>query len=91
MSTGPSALSLAGTKKAHLDAAEFRGVVLCAAASATKVITLAKATISKGFGERKADEYLVDDAFWNESVAGAPLRNGSREAALLILAARREQ
>lgn len=84
-----SALSQGGMKKAHLDAAELRGVVTGAAASATEVSILAKAVLSRTFGDRKVDEYIADDAFWTAEVAGVPLRAGSREAALLLLAARK--
>lgn len=83
-----SALSLGSVKKAHLEAAELRGVVMCAAASATTVQTLAKAHISRTFGDRKVDEYLIDQDFWASEVAGA-LRAGSREAAMILLAAKR--
>lgn len=82
-----STVSLGGTKKSHLQAAELRGVVL-AAASTVPVIQLAKGRISKNFGERKADEYLRDDAFWEENAGGGRLRTGSREAAILLLMAR---
>lgn len=85
-----SALSRGGNKLAHLEAAELRGVVLCAAASATKVQALSKANISKTFGSRKVDDYVADDEFWKDELAGAHLRVGSREAAMLLLAARRK-
>lgn len=83
-----SALSQGGMKKAHLKAAELRGVVLAAAASVTTVTALSKAHISKNFGNRKADEYLTDEAFWAKQISGGRLRAGSREAALLLIAAR---
>ncbi|WP_374303417.1 hypothetical protein [Ferrovibrio sp.] len=85
-----SALVTGGsTKLAHLHAAELRGVVIAAAASHCTVITLAKALISRTFGNRKVDEYLKDDSFWSSKINGA-LRNGSREAAMLLLAAKDE-
>lgn len=43
-----SAVSLGGTKLAHLHAAELRGVALAAAASVTKAKELTKAKISRG-------------------------------------------
>jgi hypothetical protein len=52
----------------HLEAAELRGVVLAALATATKTVTIQKAKISKTFGKRKADEYLKDDSFWSGEV-----------------------
>lgn len=77
------------TKLSHLTSAELRGVVICAAASsAANVSVLAKNNISRNFGDRKMDEYLKDDAFWTAEVAGVHLRNGSREAAMLLLASR---
>lgn len=83
-----SAVSLGGTKKPHLEACELRGVVLSAAAQASEVIGLAKNAISRNFGSRKVDEYIKDDEFWTGEVVG-PLRVGSREAAMVILAARK--
>lgn len=83
-----SAVSLGGTTKAHLEAAELRGVVLSALAGVVKIQQATKASISRNFGDRKADEYLKDGAFWADEIAGK-LRVGSREAALLLLAARK--
>lgn len=81
-----SAISLGGTKKAHLEAAELRGVVIAAATSNSEVSMLAKAQISRNFGDRNVDDYLGDTGFWTTEVSGVTLRVGSREAALLILA-----
>lgn len=81
-----SAVSLGGTKLAHLYAAELRGVTLAAAASVTKAKELTKAKISRGYGNRKADEYLKDHDFWTKQVTSGDLRVGSREAALVLLA-----
>ena len=83
-----SAVTTGSMRKAHLHAAELRGVVIAASAAVTKVNMLAKAHVSRTFGERKVDEYVADDAFWSASVAGKSLRKGSREAAMMILAAR---
>ena len=82
------AVSLRGTKKVHLEAAELRGVVLAALASTTKVISDTKANISRNFGDRNVDEYLKDNDFWSKQIKAGNLRNGSREAAMVILAAR---
>jgi hypothetical protein len=49
----------------------------------------AKAAISKTFGSRNVNEYVADDDFWKKEVIGVNLRNGSREAALVLLAARK--
>ena len=84
-----SAPSQRGMSKAHLAAAELRGVVMSAAASVTAVSVVAKGHISKTFGDRKVDEYLSDNAFWSAEVAVGALRAGSRETALLLLAARK--
>jgi hypothetical protein len=75
-------------KLSHLQAAELRGVAISALASVTDVETITKSYVSRNFGERKADEYLKDNAFWTKEVTGAALRGGSRPAALVILAAR---
>jgi hypothetical protein len=83
-----SALSLGSTKLAHLEAAELRGVVMAAAASCCEIQALAKAHISRTFGSRKVDEYVKDDKFWATEMAGESLRVGSREAAIVLLAAR---
>ena len=71
-----------------LHSAEVRGVVTAAAASVTEVRSLAKGVISRKYGDRKVDEYLKDDSFWTSKLSGEPLRTGSREAAMLIIAAR---
>jgi hypothetical protein len=82
-----SAVSLGGTKKAHLQSAELRGVVMAALATVTTVDCKSKAVLSKTFGNRKVDDYLKDDKFWAKEIKGA-VRSGSREAAFVILAAR---
>lgn len=87
-----SALSLGGTKQAHLEAAELRGVVLCAAKEAGAIVqAIAKAHISRNFGSRKVDEYIKDGDFWANETTGKSLRAGSREAAMMLLAARSER
>jgi hypothetical protein len=83
-----SAVSLGGTKKAHLESAELRGVVMTALATVTSVECKSKAVISKTYGKRKVDAYVRDDAFWLKECAG-DLRAGSREAAMVLLAARK--
>jgi hypothetical protein len=70
--------------KAHLESAELRGVVHCAAASIVPVIVLARNAISKNFGERKVDEYVKDDEFWETNIDGELMKR-SRAAALLLL------
>lgn len=83
-----SALPLGSVKLAILESAEVRGVVISAAASKTKVKMLQKSQISRTYGDRKVDEYIADDAFWNSKVTGQKLKKSSREAAMLILASR---
>lgn len=68
--------------------AEVRGVVIAAAASQCPVKALSKAAISRTYGDRKVDEYVADDAFWADQTNGGTLRKMSREAAMLIIAAR---
>ena len=87
-----SALPLKGSPKlALLHSAELRGVAMAAAASACDTKTVAKASISRGFGKRKADEYLRDDEFWENTLEGADLRAGSREAALLVISSAKKK
>lgn len=80
-----SGLSLAGTKKAHLEAAELRGVVQAACASACNVQLVSKANVSRTFGDRKVDVYLKDDSFWKEQGLES-LAKGKREAAFQVVA-----
>lgn len=40
------------------------------------------------YGERKVDEYLKDNSFWDDQITGAKLKIASREAAMLIIASR---
>lgn len=83
-----SAANARGMGLAHLQAAELRGVAICALAFGCPVEQVSKARISKGFGKRKVDDYLKDNDFWKENLDGVAMRAGSREAALLILATR---
>lgn len=62
-------------------------MVAAAAAEFAPTQFVAKATISRTFGARKADDYVADDSFWSGRLDGKELRAGSREAALLILSA----
>lgn len=84
-----SALPTAGPPKLGLlTSAEVRGVVIAAAASRCEVKVISKAMISRTYGERKADEYIRDDDFWHGQTQGGALRKTSREAAMLLIAAR---
>jgi len=83
-----SATSRAGVKLGHFLSAELRGATLAAAASVCEVKALSKAVLSRNFGERKVDEYTKDDEFWDQHFNGKPLRAGSREAAIMLLAER---
>jgi hypothetical protein len=70
---------------AHLKSAELRGAISVASSGAganTKMVQ--KAVISRTFGDRKADDYVKDDSFWEKSVSGE-LTKSRREAALLVL------
>jgi hypothetical protein len=86
-----SAVSLGGTKKAHLESAELRGAVMTALGSVTKVECKSKGVISKTFGSRKVDAYVADGSFWDKECTGKKLRAGSREAAMVLLAARKSK
>jgi hypothetical protein len=83
-----SALPTGAAKPSLLASAEVRGVVIAAAASVCEVKVIAKAVISRTYGERKVDEYVQDDGFWDENTEGGALRKTSREAAMLVIAAR---
>jgi hypothetical protein len=84
-----TALNSRGMRAWNLEAAELRGAVMVAASQSGAEVTVAtKAIISRKFGERNVDDYVADDGFWNEHL-GDQLRKGSRETALLILAARK--
>ncbi|MBZ9675257.1 hypothetical protein [Mesorhizobium sp. ES1-1] len=71
-----------------LISAEVRGIVMAAAGALCPVKALSKAVISKTYGDRKVDEYVADDAFWVAHTTGGSLRKLSREAAMLLIAAR---
>jgi hypothetical protein len=86
-----SAVSGGGATKALLESAELRGVVLGALGGVAPTQVIAKAAISKTFGSRDVKGYVADDDFWQNEVTGVNLRNGSREAALLLLAARKKK
>lgn len=79
-----SALGKTSAKLAHLHSAELRGVVLAAAAACGKTKAVQKASLSRTFGKRKVDDYLIDENFWSTSLSGG-LRKGSREAAIVAL------
>jgi hypothetical protein len=83
-----SALPTGAARLGLLTSAEVRGVIIAAAASVCSVKILSKAVISRTYGERKVDEYVEDDAFWDAQTEGGKLRKMSREAAMLVIAAR---
>ncbi|MBL8651215.1 MAG: hypothetical protein JNL35_12540 [Sphingopyxis sp.] len=83
-----SALTMGSTKLSHMTSAELRGVMIASAASVTVVRTISKALISRTYGDRNMDEYLQDDDFWKRNTIGGSLRKNSREAAMIVIAAR---
>lgn len=83
-----SALPTGAPRLGLLTSAEVRGVIIAAAASVCEVKLISKAVISRTYGERKVDEYLQDNHFWDEQTQGRKLRKTSREAAMLVIAAR---
>lgn len=84
-----SALPTGGAPKLGLlKSAEVRGVVIAAAASVCEVRVVSQAVISRTYGERKVDEYLQDDGFWEGQTQGGLLRKTSRAAAMLLVAGR---
>jgi hypothetical protein len=86
-----SAVSRNAATKALLQSAELRGVVMGAVGTIAPTDVKSKASISRTFGERKVDEYVADNEFWKKEVTGVNLRVGSREAALVLIAARKDQ
>jgi hypothetical protein len=86
-----SAVSGGAATKALLHSAELRGAVLAALGSIVTTEVKSKASISKTFGDRNVNEYVADNEFWKKEVVGVNLRAGSREAAMVLLAARKDQ
>ncbi|WP_156382195.1 MULTISPECIES: hypothetical protein [unclassified Aureimonas] len=74
-------------RTAVLHAAELRGVFLSAVPTGVDVVQVQKNTVSKNYGSRKVDDYVKDDEFIEGHFKGASLRRGSRETAVLLLAA----
>jgi hypothetical protein len=71
---------------ALLHSAELRGVVIAALSEICETSTITKANISKTYGERKVDEYVADEDFWEGKLEGSELRAGSKEAAFCVIA-----
>ena len=86
-----SAVSRNAATKALLQSAELRGVVMCALGAIVPTEVKSKSSISRTFGERNVNEYVADNEFWKKHVTGVNLRAGSREAAMVLLAARKDQ
>jgi hypothetical protein len=85
-----SAVSGGAATMALLQSAELRGAVMAALGAIVPIEAKSKASISKTFGERNVDEYVSDGEFWKKEVTGVNLRIGSREAAVILLAARKD-
>ncbi len=83
-----SALPTGAARLGLLTSAEVRGVIVAASASVCEVQVISKAIISRTYGDRKVDEYLQDDAFWDDHTEGGKLRKTSCEAAMLLVATR---
>ncbi|MCD1622905.1 hypothetical protein [Citromicrobium bathyomarinum] len=75
-------------KLGMLHTAEVRGVIIAAASSVCSVTQMKKAVVSRTYGDRNVDDYIDDDAFWDEHTTGKKLRKMSREVAMLVVAAR---
>lgn len=79
-----------GSGLAHLHSAELRGVIIAAAANTSAQVEIwTKSKLSKNVGKRNVDAYVDDDGFWEERIGAVRLKKGSREAALLVLGARK--
>jgi hypothetical protein len=83
-----SALPTGAARLGLLTSAEVRGVIISASASVCEVRVISKGLISRTYGDRKVDEYLQDDDFWDDHTEGGKLRKTSREAAMLLVATR---
>jgi hypothetical protein len=86
-----SAVSGGAATKALLQSAELRGAIMGALGGIVPIDCKSKASISRTFGERNVDEYVKDNDFWKKEVAGVDLRIGSREAVMILLAARKDK
>jgi hypothetical protein len=75
-------------KLGMLHSAEVRGLIIAAAASVCPVKQLTKGLVSRTYGERNVDDYVADDSFWDTHTRGGKLRKGSRDIAMLLVAAR---
>jgi hypothetical protein len=84
-----SAVSGGAATMGLLQSAELRGAVMAALGAIVPIETKSKAAISKTFGDRNVDDYVKDNEFWKKEVAGIDLRIGSREAVMILLAARK--
>ena len=71
--------------QASLNAAELRGVFLSALPHRVDVIQLHAKNVSRDFGSRKIGDYIKDEVWWSQNFTGN-CRQGSREAALMIIA-----
>lgn len=83
-----SAVPRFGFSLAHLQTAELRGIAIATVKNlGCDLFLIPKSTLSQRYGSRKADEYIKDDQFWNNKL-DREIRKGSREAALLVVAAK---
>lgn len=85
-----SAVSGGAATMSLLQSAELRGSVMASLGAIAPTECKSKASISKTFGDRTVDEYISDAEYWKKEVIGVDLRKGSREAAMVLLAARKE-
>ena len=71
----------------QLETAEFRGIIIAAAATVCNVSLLRKSSVSVTYGDRKVDEYVKDNDFWATiTQGGVDLDKFGREAAMFMLA-----
>jgi hypothetical protein len=69
---------------ALLHSAELRGVAMAAAAAAGDTKCVTKASIGRTLGDRKCDEYVKDEEFW-DALGILGLKKGMREAAIVAV------
>jgi hypothetical protein len=76
----------------HLQSAELRGAVITAAAkSGGRLFLVPTGIISRMYGGRNNEQYIQDDEFWERKLTEHSIRKKSRQAAMLIFMARRQQ
>ena len=77
-----------GSVAALLPSAELRGAVIAGSAMAARVEIISKSQVSRTYGQRKVDEYLKDDDFWDDKIDEGNLAKWAREPLMYLSAYR---